>query len=285
MPQPPFLIFEALTTALFLACLWHAARQERSKVLELFFMLGYGVLLEWMTIQQLKAYQYGHFLLMIDGAPLCIGMGWAVIIYSGMEFNTYLQMPDFARPFLVGFLALNLDLAVDAVAIRLGFWHWVIPLDSQWFGVPWGNFWAWYIVVTSYSGLLYAFRGGWQHSPHAWRRWSYPLLALVGSVAILAAVNWVFVNVFSQTELVSAMSMSLLLLAGLVVLYVSRPKFLSAPRVDGVLFAVPLVFHLFFNFYGFSAGYYAQFPTLAVVGLLMLALGLGMHLWPWWRRR
>ena len=116
MPETVFLTFELLTLLLFAACLWHAARQGKTRVLELLASLVYGVSLEWMTLRQLEAYHYGQFLVMIDGAPLCIGLGWAVILYSSMEFVKQLDMPLFAQPFLVGLLALNIDAAMDAVA-------------------------------------------------------------------------------------------------------------------------------------------------------------------------
>jgi hypothetical protein len=154
MIAPAFLAFELLFSLVFIACLVHAIHRSPSMMMELVFALLFGVLLEWMTIQQLQAYQYGQFLLMIDGAPLCIGMGWAVIIYSGMQLLESWEMPAFARPFAVGFYALHLDLAMDAIAIRQGFWHWVIPLDSQWHGVPWGNFWAWLSGVQKSMAAL-----------------------------------------------------------------------------------------------------------------------------------
>lgn len=280
-----FIIFEALTITLFIACFWHAWKQDFRKVLELLFALIFGVFLEWMTIQQLEAYHYGDFFLMVDGAPICIGMGWAVIIYTGMEFVKHLNMPDYARPFLVGLLALNLDLAMDAIAIRLGFWNWVIPLDWQWFGVPWGNFWAWYIVVVSYSGLIYWFRHLQKQRSNAWFWRAYPLFAFIGAAAILAVTNYIFANVFAKTELVSAMSMLLIILAGAVIIYVVKPKFSEDAFADRVILAVPLTFHLFFNIYGFIGGFYYKLPILGVVGLVMFAVGLGVHLWPWWRKK
>lgn len=282
MEKAAFIIFELLTILLFVACFWHAVRQKNGKTLELMFALIFGVFLEWMTIQQLEAYHYGEFILMLDGAPICIGLGWAVIIYSGMEFVKHLEMPDYARPFLVGMLALNLDLAMDAIAIRLGFWNWVIPLDWQWFGVPWGNFWAWYIVVVSYSGFLYWFRNLHKQRGSAWLRNTYPLFAFLSAVVILAITNWVFANVFAKTELVSAMSMLLIILAGGVIIYVVKPEFKKDAYVDKVILAVPLTFHAFFNVFGFAGGFYASLPILGVIGLAMFAVGLGIHLWPWW---
>ena len=285
MIKAAFIIFELLTISLFIACFWHAYKRKFEKVMELLFALLFGVFLEWMTIQQLAAYHYGDFFLMIDGAPICIGLGWAVIIYSGMEFVQNLRMPDFARPFLVGMLALNLDLAMDAIAIRLGFWNWVIPLDWQWFGVPWGNFWAWYIVVVSYSGFLYWFRYQLTHRKVDWLRWYYPFFSFIGAAIVLAITNYIFANFFSKTELVSAMSMLLIILMGAVIIYVVKPKFYDHARVDKVIFLVPLTFHLFFTFFGFAAGFYFQLPILAVVGLTMFAAGMGVHLWPWYRTK
>ena len=281
MPQPEFILFELLTMLVFAACLWHAARQGKARVLELLASLIFGVSLEWMTLKQLEAYHYGQFLVMIDGAPLCIGLGWAIIIYSGMEFVKQLDMPLYARPFLVGLMALNIDAAMDAVAIRLGFWNWVIPLDMQWYSVPYGNFWSWFIVATSFSGMVYWLRArGWHHSKQAWRVWVYPVIALFGSMLILAATNFLFINLFAQSDIGSAMAMVVLVYSGIVVVYVSRPRFIPAPRPDWVALSVPLVFHLFFTIVGFTSGIYTELTILAVVGLLMFMLGLGIHLWP-----
>lgn len=285
MEKLAFITFEILTILLFITCFWHALKQKNGKVLELVFALVFGVFLEWMTIQQLEAYHYGDFLLMLDGAPICIGLGWAVIIYSGMEFVSHLEMPDYARPFLVGLLALNMDLAMDVIAIRLGFWHWVIPLDLQWFGVPWGNFWAWYIVVVSYSGFLYWFRYKLKQKKSNWLRKTYPILAFLISVVILGVTNSVFVNVFAKTELVSALSMLLIIMAGGAIIYVVKPGLKKDAYVDPVILAVPLTFHLFFTVFGFAGGFYTKLPILGVIGLSMFALGLGVHLWPWWRNK
>lgn len=285
MPKLEFYLFEILTILLFLVCFWHASRQGKTRVLELFASLIYGVALEWMTIQQIEAYHYGQFLIMFDGAPLCIGLGWAVIIFSCMEFVKNLEMPDFARPFLVGLLALNIDAGMDAVAIRLGFWNWVIPLNLQWYGVPWGNFWSWYIVAASFSGLVYWLRAkGWHTSKRLWRQFFYPVIALAGSIAILAVTNFLFVTFFARNDLASAMSMVVLIYSGIVIVFVVRPKWLHPPRMDWMVLAVPLGFHLFFTIFGFLRGIYSQLTVLAVVGILMFVTGICIHLWPWFSR-
>lgn len=282
MPPFEFLLSEFLNIALFAACLWHAARQGKTRVFELLASLVYGVALEWMTIKLVEAYDYGRFLIMVDTAPLAIGLGWAVIIYTAMEFTRYLRMPSYAKPFLVGLLALNIDAGMDAVAIRLGFWNWVIPLDHQWFGVPWGNFFAWFVVAASFSGMLYMFRErGWQVSVQRWKNWLYPWLALLISLLILAGSNYLFVNFLGRSDLGGAISMLVLVIPAMLVVYTARPVVDAQSQLDPVVLAVPLVYHILFTVFGFTNGIYAQTPILAVVGMLMLAVGLGVHLYPW----
>lgn len=283
MPAFEFLLSEFVNIALFGACLWHAARQGSNRVFELLASLVYGIALEWMTIKLVEAYEYGHFLLMIDTAPVAVGMGWAVIIYSAMEFARYVDMPTYAKPFLVGLLALNIDAGMDAVAIRLGFWNWVIPLDHQWFGVPWGNFFAWFIVAVSFSGMLYLFRSkGWQESGRNWEKWLYPWLAVLLSLIILAGSNYLFVNFLGKSDLGGAISMLVLVIPGMLVVYNARPGVIPQARPDPVVLAVPLVFHLLFTIFGFTRGIYTQIPILAVVGLLMFVMGVAIHLYPWY---
>jgi hypothetical protein len=275
-----FFTFEMMAFILFGICLWHALRQKPEKGLELVFALIFGVLLEWMTLHQLKAYHYGQFLVMIDGAPICIGLGWAVIIYSGMEFVEILNTPEFSRPFLVAFLALNIDMAMDAVAIRLGFWNWVIPLDWQWFGVPWGNFWAWFIVVASYSGLLYWLRHVLSRKPNALLRWTYPFLALVVATMILAFTNWLYVVVFAQADLTSALGFVLIFLAGFTVVYVAKPAFKPNRYPDWEILLVPLTFHVLYLIFGFIRGIFRDLPILMVISVVMFVLGMALHYLP-----
>ena len=52
-----------------------------------------------------------------------------------------------------------------------------------------------------------------------------------------------------------------------------------------VVLAVPVVFHVLFMGFGFAKGIYAQIPILAVVGILMLVSGLGVHPLPWFAHR
>jgi uncharacterized membrane protein len=68
------------------------------------------------------------------------------MIYSVRPYSDATNLPEWARPFLGALLVLSIDLSLDAVAIRLGMGNWGRGLQSQYFGVPYANFWAWFWV-------------------------------------------------------------------------------------------------------------------------------------------
>src|SRR5260221_12359409 len=101
---------------LFIGCLWDASRHGKADILELLWTGFYGFLLEWLTIKQLGAYHYGPFLIVVDGAPLSVALGCAVIIYSSMRFSSKFQLPESARHLRDALWGLNIDLGMHACA-------------------------------------------------------------------------------------------------------------------------------------------------------------------------
>jgi uncharacterized membrane protein len=185
MLSPYFLLFELIIYVQLALCLVHAWRQSTANLLRLLAGIIFGVSLELATIRQLDAYEYGRFLVMVLDVPLCIGVAWSCILYSVMEFSDASSLPYFLRPVLDGLLALNIDLALDAVAIRFGFWDWGWGLEAQYFGVPFANFWAWFWVIFFFSmgHRLLARRADWL------RTWVAPLLGLVVGLAGVLGTN------------------------------------------------------------------------------------------------
>jgi hypothetical protein len=92
--------------------------------------------------------------LVLDRAPLIIGLTWALLIAGAMRITDALGVRRWTAPFVDAVLVIMLDLAFDAVAIRMGMWTWVgIEPDQGWFGVPAGNFYAWLFVTLGFSLL------------------------------------------------------------------------------------------------------------------------------------
>jgi uncharacterized membrane protein len=207
---------------------------------------------------------------MVLDVPLCIGVAWSCIIYSSMEFSDASNLPYWTRPVLDGLLALNIDLALDAVAIRLGFWDWGQGLGFQYFGVPYANFWAWFWVVCSFS-LGYRLA--------AWRadqvgRWLSPLLALiVGLTGVLGTNSLItFAIPFEHHD---AIVLATLILA-LVFVIRLRPRFYLTP-VPSLVFWVPFLMHFYLLSAGLASGVILDPPILLLVGLVMILIAFYLH--------
>lgn len=268
MPSPYFIFFELIIYLQFAICLQHAWKQGTANVLRLLAGIVYGVLLELATIRQLDAYHYGRFLIMILNVPLCIGVAWSCVIYSSMEFSDASSVPYWARPILDGLLALNIDLALDVIAIRLGFWDWGQGLKFQYFGVPYANFWAWFWVVFSFSlgYRLLAHREGWVV------RWISPLLALIVGLAGVLGTNILIAfeipfedhKVFVIVTLVLALSL----------LVSMRPTFYQPPML---VFWIPFLTHAYVLTAGLLSGVIRHPPVLLWIGLLISGIALYVH--------
>jgi uncharacterized membrane protein len=269
MPNLYFIFFELMIYLLLALCLQHARRQGLTKLLRLLAGVVYGIILELATIHQLSAYEYGHFLVMIGNVPLCIGVAWSCIIYSSMEFSDASSLPYWVRPVLDGLLALNIDLALDAVAIRLGFWTWGQGLRFQYFGVPYANFWAWFLVVFSFSlgYRLLAHREDWVV------RWVSPLLSLIiGLTAVLGTNALVMNDPLVDYKYFLAITISFALL----VVITMRPRFIRMSQ-PGPMFWVPFIIHSYVLVAGLISGVIFEPSMLLIVGLGMTLISMSLH--------
>lgn len=270
MPDIYFVLFEVIIYIQFALCLHHAARVGIANLLRLIAGILFGVLLELGTIRQLQAYEYGQFLLMVLDVPLCIGVAWSAILYSVMEFSDASGIPFWMRPILDALLALNIDLALDAVAIRFGFWDWGQGFDFQYFGVPYANFWAWFWVVFSFSlgYRTFARRKDWVGV------WISPVLALVIGLAGVLGTNALIVFGI-PAEFRTPIIFATLALALAMILF-QRPRFYLRP-VPSLVVWVPLLTHAYVLIAGLIAGVILDPPMLLWIGLLMTAVATYLH--------
>lgn len=143
-----FPVFEFSMYVLFLICLAYAWKQGKRDVFYLIGGLLFGLLLEYMEVV-MGSYTYGRFMVMFGNAPmdipLCIGVGWGIIMYTARLFTDRLQLTLWVCAALDTLLALNIDLSMDTVAYRMHMWHWnwqgtgLNPLTAQWFGIPYAG--------------------------------------------------------------------------------------------------------------------------------------------------
>jgi hypothetical protein len=282
----PIVVFELLTYAFLGPCVWHALHQgplRRARLIELGTGVLYGLTLETLTILQFHAYRYGHFLIMFGPVPLAVGVGWGIILYSAMAFADTFTFPAWAAPALVGLLGLNIDLAMDAVAIRLHMWQWLnLALNEQWFGVLYANFYGWFIVLCSFSALLW--RGRPLTAKPSWHGPLAALGALLGSVVILALLDELVVQYDAHGGIVW-LPVVVVVTGALVVVgwgvwarrSSARPSIVEAPLSTLVPMVVPFYFHVFFLIMLFVANIAARLPVLVAISLAMLAVSLVLH--------
>lgn len=281
MPHFSLILFELIMLLLLAFCLRHAWQHAGwLRVWEFSSGVVFGWLLEWATIMQLSAYEYGDFVLKIGPLPLGVGIGWGVIIYTAMLFSDASSLPLWARPISDALMALNIDLAMDAIAIRLGMWDWGRSLTSEYFGVPFANFWAWFWVVFSFSLALRTLK---QVSYSGWR-WLAPLGAIVlGTLGVLGT-NTMIVDLFIPAGLYEP-SVAVIVFGALGLLVYLRPKYNLHP-LDHLVFWVPFTFHIYFLIIGLVTGVILQPVILLIISIIMFVVSVYLHLdhLPFWRK-
>ena len=280
MPRLLFGLVEVVMLVLFALSARFAYRTGgRQRLIELLSAVPFGLLLEQGDIKIFGSYAYNQgFFIKLGSVPVAIALAWAMIITSSMFMSDRLGIPSRMAPFADAVFAILLDLSLDAIAIRQGLWHWNIPLDAGFFGVPAGNYYGWLFVAFGFS---------------AWTRW------LRGRVADRSVSGWLqfFVPIPAY----------LTLLLALVPFIVLQQRFFGGPTggfppflVALALFALltgrsigashgdlppPLVMPLFprllmhgyFITAGIALGIFQQFPVLLAMslGMVLIELSLG----------
>ena len=151
--NPLYLLLEVSAALFFAGAALAALRRGRLPFLELISAAAFGILLEEGAQLVFETYHYSRdWILTIDRAPVVIGLTWALIIAGAMRLTDALGVRRRYAPFVDAVLAISVDLAFDAIAIRMGLWTWRgVPASQGWFGVPAGNFYTWLLVTLGFS--------------------------------------------------------------------------------------------------------------------------------------
>jgi uncharacterized membrane protein len=280
MTEPAFVANLLLGVLGIAICLWHAWG-TRERVALLGTVTVYGIILEQLVILRFERYVYtlSDFVLTLGDVPVVIGFGWGAIIYSGMAAGEMLGLSRRVRPLFVGLYALHIDLAIDAIAIRIPFWQWLPP--GEWFGVPLGNFTGWFLVAT-------LFPAGWLVLDSQLPSGTFSLVARsVGT--LIVAVLGLIVGLEAWEILARSLLLEILILGstlGLSVVLVVRDG-VSLRHVDFRIAAVPFLYHGFYLGYYLTLGMYRETPALLGVSVAMIAVTVFLHAGsvPWHRRR
>jgi uncharacterized membrane protein len=116
------------------------------------------------------AYNSQEFGPMLLGVPLIVPLYWAVFIYLGYSITTsFLIWTGRQKPsqrgndlgllllliLLDGLTVVAIDLLMDPLMVFHGKWFW--PQGGPYFGIPVGNFVAWFLVTAFATGLFRGF--------------------------------------------------------------------------------------------------------------------------------
>ncbi len=292
-PDYSFPAFEVCAYILFAFCLAHAIKKGRLDVAYLIGGLCFGLLLEYVNVVANMGYTYGRFTVMLGRPPLdipiCIGIGWAVIMYSARLFTDTFGLPLWASAAMDTLLAISIDLSMDTVAYRLDMWHWnwtgtgLDPLTADWFGIPYGNFFGWLCVIFFYSAfcrLLERWLGTGGKSSIL-RSLLVPFLSVLLSQVFLY-VTLACIDVYlrdhfgitAKNRFYAAVPMLIITL-----MYGWRKRISAAPAaMPLVTWLVPAFSHVFFFVYLLLEGYYKENGWMLVPPLVIIAISFVLHL-------
>jgi len=301
-----FFIFEFGAIFAFLLLLYRE-RKNRRMVEILILAFVYGIILEAFNIymsQQIYSYS-PVFVMEIFGVPLAIGAGWAVIYYLSWSVAKRYNLAWWQSPFLMALIALSYDIAIDAVAIRLGFWSWKLPLNEEWFGVPYENFFGWLAVVWTFSLLInLSFQNFIKLKAQKIIRCSSlvisPLL-LVVQIIIFENLSAILSDKFTFGEVVALYNLQersyvylpevqatkgalffvlILSLSFFCAVWIGKNK--NKPRGELEKFPIMLStsIHLMFLFFLIASGVYKDLPALLLISIATFGLNILLNYYP-----
>jgi hypothetical protein len=278
--DPLYLLLEVGAAGFFALAAWLALSRGRLPFLELISAASFGLLLEEGDQLIFETYHYADaWVLAIDRAPIVIGLSWALIIAGAMRITDALGVRRRWAPFVDSLLAISLDLAFDAIAIRMGLWTWRgVGSADGWFGVPAGNFYAWLFVTWAFS-----FMSRWLRDATAsrrdleWLQLAVPIPAFI--LLLVSLVPFTILQPLVDPAPGGGMSLFVVTLAAFVglagwgVFGPDRgiPDGSSIAILDlRLAFATRLAIHLFFLAALLALGLATSHPVLLIVSLTLL---------------
>ncbi len=101
-------------------------------------------------IPQTYAFNYQNYILWILAVPVVVYVAWFVVAYSAIHIASYFFKGSLIKTAAFGgFLAMEMDLMIDPIAVRLNWWGW-FPAQGEtiWiFGIPFSNFLGWFMLI------------------------------------------------------------------------------------------------------------------------------------------
>ena len=128
----------------FLLCCFFIQWKQHLKPFIIIYLIGFFV--EFAGVKTgflFGEYIYGHYLgVKFLDVPLIIGVNWLLLIFCTYGLAQKFFKNIFVKIIFASFLMVLLDLAIEPVAIKLGFWSWTE------IHVPIQNYFMWFLTSS-----------------------------------------------------------------------------------------------------------------------------------------
>jgi hypothetical protein len=259
---------------------WHVTRMKSYHRVEILTAFLYALMFEELDIRIFKTYHYGDgYVFMLGNVSIVIALAWAVIIYSSMHISDCYNLSATTRACMDALLAVLIDLSIDAIAIRRGYWQWNIPLSAGLFGVAAGNLYAWMFVVFFFSWGCLQIRQRFASN----RAWLFldlvvPPFAYIALLISLVAVGTLnaLLQLDERAKLLSVLAVMALFLIPLVRSSRQGQVWVRTP-ISPLIVVTRLGLHGFFIVELLRSGMWRHTPMLLVVATSVLLIEMAIQ--------
>ncbi len=247
-----WLITELLSVILFIVCLFHALRQEDYKF-ETFKLLMFVVgsaIFEHVGVIITKTYSYDqHRIMMFGLIPLSTLLIESCIVYAAMTLFKYMHMPKWTSLWVVGFLCVFMDFAIDPVyvndtylldGVMSGQWNWVQTYAGNYFGIPFSNFTGWVYMCGYYAVLIFFNEWLYKKYRKEWIHKYNPIISGLCLILPLLITGKPLVGTGPKIREIALLSFACIF--GIILMFIYRKKMDPIDlKNDSIIFIVPVV--------------------------------------------
>ncbi|MGM5487453.1 MAG: carotenoid biosynthesis protein [Nanobdellota archaeon] len=173
-------MLEIAIIILFLIALYVAV-DRRFLILATLFALIFENLNVILFAQSEGGYTYHGFDIYIFHVPLLVILSWGIILLSSYTLARKLSTRRWDRVFIATFLTVIIDIAIEFVSVKQGFWVWHSFQGEYLASVSPSNFIGWFLVS-------FAFLSIYQYRPRLSFLLGYPLFILLSIP--LVTIHW-----------------------------------------------------------------------------------------------
>ncbi len=294
-----WLLEDVLTLAITLLIFIFVIQKSKHPVVALLegfaFVCLYASIYENFAVVQ-GWYIYGKSLLMIGDVPLSVPLIEMDVVITTLWLLEKMGIPNWCKPFIVGFFGMLQDLSMDPVAVRQVFtvqnvtsgrWSWILQAGMvNIYNIPVYNFSGW-MLILGYA-TIFILIGRWWFKRSGYKPavgYAYPFLAILLALITLVTplsqfLLWLgpFSPKGSQAEWVMLWFHLILPTILLAVFWRGRMKQVVTLKNDLPIFAIIILFHLADILFAVSAGFTEILWLILSASLVhIILLGLICH--------